>query len=183
MEVYADRIPLPDRIEALDFVFKELSQKGILTPKEIKGSVLDLGCGNGAVGIILKKINPEIEITGVDTDKTVEEIVRANDYNNFFCKDALEFLRHVILKGKRFGLIIACGMPPEKIEEITQNIDPDTVLNPGGKIVLIVDSDVSLPEGSKFKKEVGNYPIDHNIIYYSQATPNQIITNQVNPTN
>lgn len=174
MEAYADRIPLPDRIEALIFVFKDLFQKGILTPKEIRGFVLDLGCGNGAVGIILKKINPEVKITGVDTDKTVEEIVKANGYEDFSGKDALEFLNSAILKGQKFDLIIACGMPPEKIEEITQNIEPDAVLNPGGKIVLIVDSDVSLPEGSKFKKEAGSYPVGHNIIYYSQAAPNQI---------
>jgi len=42
--IYGDRIHLPERIENLSFVFKDIfSPRGFLPPEAIKGDVLDLG--------------------------------------------------------------------------------------------------------------------------------------------
>jgi predicted TPR repeat methyltransferase len=166
--IYADRIPLNERIETLSFVFKDiLSPNGFLPPEAIKGNVLDLGCGRGAVGEILKSKNPEINLTGVDIYDYPERNPQV--YSQFFRNYAVDFLKQIQEKGPKFDLIISVGMPPEEIEKIMEEIDPDKVLKPGGYIALITDSPLKPKKEGKFQIRKGNYPADNNIAYYSHC--------------
>lgn len=48
----------------------------------IHGSVLDLGCGYGVVGIALKTVFPEIELTAVDVNPRAVELTELNCKKN-----------------------------------------------------------------------------------------------------
>ena len=65
-----DNVPAGEREEALRrivFGLDILKPEGFLIDRErIKGEILDLGCGRGAVGAVLKRVNPSIILTGVD---------------------------------------------------------------------------------------------------------------------
>ncbi|PIS14273.1 hypothetical protein COT64_03575 [Candidatus Shapirobacteria bacterium CG09_land_8_20_14_0_10_39_12] len=66
---FCDIQPLEERVAALSFSFSRdiFKPQGFLKKTAIKGDVLDLGCGRGAVGPFLKGVNPEINLTGVDS--------------------------------------------------------------------------------------------------------------------
>ncbi|MBR2677327.1 MAG: methyltransferase [Solobacterium sp.] len=48
----------------------------------VSGSVLDLGCGYGVIGIVLKKTFPEITVTAVDINPRAVELAEANSTAN-----------------------------------------------------------------------------------------------------
>lgn len=44
----------------------------------LSGNILDVGCGYGVIGIVLKKLFPKIFITMTDTNKTATELTQQN---------------------------------------------------------------------------------------------------------
>ena len=50
--------------------------------EELHGSVLDLGCGYGAVGIALKTVYPDIQLTAVDINSRAVELTQLNCEKN-----------------------------------------------------------------------------------------------------
>ena len=53
-----------------------------LVDEPVTGSVLDLGCGYGVIGIVLKRTFPEIEVTGVDVNPRAIELAGINAQAN-----------------------------------------------------------------------------------------------------
>lgn len=46
--------------------------------EKISGKILDLGCGIGVIGILLKKYNPNLSLTMVDINETAVELAKQN---------------------------------------------------------------------------------------------------------
>ena len=51
---------------------------GTLLSLPLKGKILDLGAGSGVIGIVLKTINPEIEIDFSDINERATNLVKLN---------------------------------------------------------------------------------------------------------
>jgi len=172
--IYADRILKDMRFEVLQIAFERdiFAPKGFLPLEAIKGDILDLGCGKGGVGEILKSKNPEINLTGVDIYDYPER--DPETYSHFFQRRAYDFLKEAEEKGRQYDLVISVGMPPDEVERIMREIDPDKILKPGGYIVLAVDSQLKERKG-KFQIRESKYPIIANIAYYSRPP-------ELNPT-
>ena len=62
----------------LDFGTELLINTLIEAEKDIKGKVLDLGCGYGPIGIILAALNPSAGITMSDINERAVELAKAN---------------------------------------------------------------------------------------------------------
>ena len=62
--------------DTLDFGSRVLLE--YLVKEPLKGKVLDLGCGIGYIGILLKKYIPEIELTMVDVNETAVQLAKEN---------------------------------------------------------------------------------------------------------
>ncbi len=62
--------------DTLDFGSRVLLE--YLVKEPLKGKVLDLGCGIGYIGILLKKYIPEIELTMVDVNETAVQLAQEN---------------------------------------------------------------------------------------------------------
>ena len=56
-------------------------------------SILDLGCGNGAMAAIAKQIAPQAHYTGVDhQSKLMEQAKEAFPYSDFYAADLMEYI-------------------------------------------------------------------------------------------
>jgi 16S rRNA (guanine1207-N2)-methyltransferase len=73
-----------------------------------KGSLLDMGCGCGAIGIAAARLNPKLMVTLVDTNPVAVRLARnniaANDLDN---AEALESDLYSNLAGRRFNAIVS----------------------------------------------------------------------------
>ena len=56
--------------------------KTISKKVELKGNILDMGCGYGPIGIVLAKLNPNATITMADINKTAVELSKHNCKKN-----------------------------------------------------------------------------------------------------
>ena len=76
--------------------------------KERSYSLLDLGCGNGA---LLKYLPSRCEYVGVDrSEYAIKYCLDLYSNNTFVCQDLSEFLRKLATENKKFDAVMLCGM-------------------------------------------------------------------------
>ena len=69
-------------------------------------SVLDLGCGNGAMASITKKISPKTKYNGVDhQERLIKQAKKKFPYANFQCENLVDFLKFE--KKKKFECVMS----------------------------------------------------------------------------
>ena len=78
--------------DTLDFGSRVLLEN--LVPRTLEGELLDLGCGIGYIGILLKKYHPELKVSMVDINETAVELAKENSRlygqdNNVLVSDGL----------------------------------------------------------------------------------------------
>jgi 16S rRNA (guanine1207-N2)-methyltransferase len=73
---------------------------------ELSGAVLDLGCGWGAIGLILLKKYPEISLVMTDVNERALELARENLKLNAANAEVLLSDGYSALEGRRFDYII-----------------------------------------------------------------------------
>ncbi len=79
--------------DTLDFGSRVLLKT--LIEEKIKGDVVDMGCGLGYIGILLKEYKPEISLTMVDINQTAVALAQENSAmyhqnNKVLCSDGFE---------------------------------------------------------------------------------------------
>ena len=106
-----------------------------LSEESLTGSVLDLGCGYGVIGVVLKKSFPDITLTAVDVNPRVAELATENAAKN----------------GTPFEVLVSDGF-----EEIAERTFDTVVTNPpiraGKKVIyrMFEDAHAHLTEGGRF---------------------------------
>jgi len=110
----------------------------IIDNYDMKGDVLDLGCGYGAIGIIIKKHFPDINLYQIDINETAVELTKLNCKAN--CVDS-----EVILSdgfsgiNKKFDWVLL-NPPIHAGKDVVYRLLADTKLhlNHGGKFCLVI---------------------------------------------
>ncbi len=118
--------------------------------------IVDLGCGNGVIGIKAAKLNPQAKITCVDESFMAVASCRANAQANLKAPEQVRVIANNCLEkfpSKSADLVI-CNPPFHQLTAITDHIawqmffEAKRVLKPSGQLIIIgnrqLDYDVKL---------------------------------------
>lgn len=123
---------------------------------ELKTNVLDLGCGWGPVGIILKRFNPNINVVAVDVNSRAIELAKENSLLNktetktYLCED-IEAL-NIKFDSVIFNPPIRAG------KKLIYNLYQKSfnVLNDEGKLVIVIQKKQGAESSFNKLKEIFN---------------------------
>lgn len=132
-QVYLDRMskPLLEKLKVSKYFSKNTK------------SVLDVGCADGTVTLVLADVFPSINFVGIDLDESF--VKKANskigDRKNVVFEHA--FLRERLADSQRFDVVLFCSVLHEfftygeGISTVVKALsDAREILNPGGEIVI-----------------------------------------------
>ncbi len=144
----------------LDFGSRVLLET--LLDENIEGHVVDMGCGLGYIGILLKEYKPNITLTMVDVNQTAVELAKKNSAlyhqkNEVICSDGFENIT------KSFDVIV-CNPPIRAGKKVIYKIFSAGYdhLNEGGIMYLVIkrkqgaESAIRYLESINFTVEVIN---------------------------
>lgn len=110
----------------------------VIAEQDLKGSVLDMGCGYGPLGIITKSIYPNCQLTMVDVNPRAVELSKINCTQNkvecnVFVSDGYQSVDH------QFDVIIT-NPPIRTGKKVIYKMFEDayTHLNNGGSIYAVI---------------------------------------------
>lgn len=75
-------------------------------PDAIAGDVLDMGCGYGALGVCLKKHNPDCRLTMADINERAVRLAADNAAQNSVDAETIQTNGFAALNGRKFDLIV-----------------------------------------------------------------------------
>ena len=117
---------------------------------EITGDVLDLGCGWGAVGVILAKLCPACRVTMLDVNSRACELAASNARLNgvsaqVLCQDGLSGLNQT------FDWILL-NPPIRAGKETVYRLFRESAarLNPGGTLAVVIRKQQGAPSAKRF---------------------------------
>jgi len=113
-------------------------------PADRQGPIVDLGCGNGVVGIVAARHNPRAEIWFVDESYMAIESARQNVQANAIANDC-RFMVNNCLDGVDAGSaeVVLCNPPFHQQQAVTDHIatqmfrDAKRVLRRGGELRIV----------------------------------------------
>lgn len=120
----------------------------------VKGSMLDVGCGWGAMSIMMAKLCPGLEITMSDVNKRAVGLALSNAQANGVRAAALVSDGYAAIEGK-YDVIIT--NPPIRAGKQTVYRILDGAkehLAPGGKLYLVIRKEQGAPSAVSHLKEV-----------------------------
>lgn len=154
------------------FSYKEIDGGTNLLIEELEipegGTCLDLGCGYGAIGVVMAKANSKGKVYLVDKDFVATECANENcEINNVSNTEVVLSNGFSHLKNIKFDLI-ASNLPTHISKETRLQffIDAKGQLNPGGKIYVVTVNKVRPYIQRTFDEVFGNYTkVAHNKTY------------------
>ncbi len=155
------------------FIFPDIFDQsgGFFSKSDIRGSVLDLGCGKGSSGAALKEINPLTRLTGVDLFRYKEKQFESV-YDQIVRSDVLKFVQGAVQGGLSYDLIIGISLPPQLVADLLDNPALVSLVKKGGKILFVYDFEMNgLEEGQEekgFKFFSGRYNLDRRFAIFKK---------------
>ena len=101
------------------------------TIPELSGSVLDLGCGYGVIGIVLEKVYG-VKLTSADVNPAAVELTRLNGVENVILSDCFDNIT-----GKFDTIVINPPIHAGKSTTYKMYEESEKHLNSGGKLYVV----------------------------------------------
>ena len=120
-------------------------------PPMITGSVLDMGCGTGALGVCLAKANPDVALTMVDVNERAVTLARQNASRNGVTAETMQSDGYQALLGRLFDMIVS--NPPIRAGKrvIYQMFAGGArALAQGGAMVLVIRKQQGAPSAKAY---------------------------------
>ncbi len=118
---------------------------------DLKGDVLDMGCGWGAVGISVAKANPEARVTMADINSRAAELSRKNAKRNGVAARVLESDGFAALGDEQFDCILT-NPPIRAGKQVIYDLFAKSAghLHPGGSLYLVIRKQQGAPSALAF---------------------------------
>ncbi|MDD6143104.1 MAG: class I SAM-dependent methyltransferase [bacterium] len=116
------------------------------TLEEVSGSVLDMGCGWGIIGVAVGKNWPDTQITMADINQRACALSAANARKNGVAAEVLESDGYEKVLGRSYDLILQ--NPPIRAGKAViyqMFADAARCLNPGGELRLVIRKQQGAP--------------------------------------
>lgn len=138
-------------------VFSRLAlDKGTATllaalPTDIGGSVLDMGCGYGALGVSLAAASPHVRLTMADINERAVALAAANATANHVSAETLVSDGYAALQGRVFNLIVS-NPPIRAGKRVIYRMFADgaRALAEGGAMVLVIRKQQGAPSAKTY---------------------------------
>lgn len=106
---------------------------------DLKGDVLDLGCGWGAIGVSLAKANPDCHVVMADVNRRALGLSRENLTRNGVQAEVIESDGMAALMDRRFDTVVT-NPPIRAGKQVIYKMFADSAacLNPGGVLYLVI---------------------------------------------
>lgn len=146
----------------LDFGTRTMLEAVLDDKKDMEGSLLDIGCGYGPVGIIMGKNNPKLDITFTDVNHRAMELAKRNINDNGL-KNTYEIYESSVYDNieKSFDYILT--NPPIRAGKKTVHAILEGSydrLNNGGTIYVVIQKKQGAPSAkAKLEQVFGNCEI------------------------
>lgn len=125
-------------------------------------SLLDWGCGWGAIALFAAKKSPQAQVIAIDSDIAAVETTRQNTKLNVLANlDVIASHGYSQLSSDQSFDIIASNPPTHRGREVVDKMiaDSQTRLNPGGVILLVVEARIKPWVARQLKATYGDYKI------------------------
>ena len=122
-------------------------------PEEISGSVLDMGCGYGVIGVAVGKHWPACRVTMADINQRACALAAENARSNGVQAVVLESDGYQRVKGEHYDLILQ--NPPIRAGKAViyqMFADAARCLNPGGELWLVIRKQQGAPSAMTYLK-------------------------------
>ncbi len=157
--------------------FEFLTSSGVFSPKKIdlgtklliesaiipeEGSVLDLGCGYGPVGITVAAFNPKLHVVMVDINELAIKLARKNAERNYVKNVEIKHgYLYEPVKNRKFNAIL-CNPPISAGKKVVHPVITEAPehLTENGSLQIVVRSKIGGKALSKLMKETfGNVEV------------------------
>ncbi len=120
-------------------------------PDHITGGVLDMGCGYGALGVCLKKHNPDCTLTMADINERAVRLAAENAAQNSVDAEILQTNGFAALAGRRFDLIVT-NPPIRAGKPVIYGMFADAAhaLRDHGTLTLVIRKQQGAPSAAAF---------------------------------
>ncbi len=175
MDIKKFKADLEFKKELLERTYVFHSTYGLFSPKEIDFGTellikelkikptdlsLDLGCGYGAIGLVLAHLSPQGSVHMVDKDFVAVEFAQKNAALNNLpnCKVYLSNGFSKVPQGMQFDNVVS-NFPANTGKELFSTIifDAKTHLKPGGKLYIVTITALRQFVKRAFEEIFGNY--------------------------
>ena len=108
-------------------------------PEEMRGEILDLGCGWGVIGISIARKWPETRVTMADVNTRALELTRENAKRNRAEVICAESDGMAAFQGKAFDAVVT-NPPIRAGKQVIYRMfaDAEACLRPGGSLILVI---------------------------------------------
>ena len=122
-------------------------------PDGITGDVLDMGCGYGALGVCLKKHNPDCRLMMADINERAVQLARSNAEQNGTDAEVIQSNGFAALVGRRYDLIVT--NPPIRAGKpliYAMFKDAANALKKHGSLMLVIRKQQGAPSAITYLK-------------------------------
>ena len=122
-------------------------------PASLDGTVLDMGCGYGALGICVAKANPACQLTMADINQRAVSLAVENASRNGVVSETLVSDGFAALRGRTFDLVLT-NPPIRAGKQLIYRMFADSAgaLSANGALMLVIRKQQGAPSAQTYLK-------------------------------